>query len=84
MQETIKKFKGDQKFEVVSPINEQSYFELIMQGKLIDHTFKLNRTASSQCITMQMTSQNQFTRSLSGGYKMMNDSRAVSESTETR
>ena len=32
VQETIKKFKGDQKFEVVSPINERSYFELIMQG----------------------------------------------------
>ena len=79
VQETIKKFKGDQKFKVVSLINEWSYFELIMQGKLIDHTFKINRTASSQRVTMQMTSQNQFTRSLSGGYKMMNDSRAESE-----
>ena len=33
VQETIKKLKGDQKCEVVSPINERSYFELIMQGR---------------------------------------------------
>ena len=32
VQETIQKFIGDQKFEVVSPINERSYFELVMQG----------------------------------------------------
>ena len=32
VQETIKKLKGDQKFEVVSPINEWSYFVLIVQG----------------------------------------------------
>ena len=33
VQETIKKLKGDQKFEVVLPINVRSYFELIMQGR---------------------------------------------------
>ena len=32
VQETINKLKGDQKFEVVLPINERSYFELIMHG----------------------------------------------------
>ena len=32
VQETIKKLKGDQKFEVVSSINERSYFVLIVQG----------------------------------------------------
>ena len=31
VQETIKKFIGDQKFEVVSPINEQSHFELVFR-----------------------------------------------------
>ena len=33
VQETIKKLKGDQKFEVVSPTNERSYFELVTELK---------------------------------------------------